>query len=62
MQVVAVISGGNLVGVFASDPEIEVCVIDWDNINEGDTGSWIQPDPLEAMPGETREVFDTAGR
>jgi|GEM_PF-2458134 len=60
MQVVIVINGGNLGAVFASDPTIDSCLVDWDNINEGDTGGMILVDPLEAMPEETKEQFDIA--
>ena len=62
MQVVVVINGGVLDGLFASDPDIEAFVIDWDNINEGDTGFKVQPNLIDEMPEETKAIFDAINR
>ena len=57
-KVVIEIRGGTFVGFYASDPSIEAYLVDWDEIGECslNAGRPTQPDSLEAMPTDTREM------
>lgn len=55
-SVVVEIRGGTLDAVYASDPAIEVSVVDWDDVGAGSPHGSV-PFPvrsLEQMPAETR--------
>jgi hypothetical protein len=57
-KVVIEIRGGTLVGLYASDPEIETHVVDWDEVAEhsDSVNTRAHPDPLAAMPSDTAEI------
>ena len=57
-KVVVEIRGGTLVGLYASDPEIETHVVDWDEIAERPEAftTRMQADSLAAMPADTRQM------
>ena len=58
-KVVVEICGGTLVGLYASDPEIETHVVDWDEISEqpDSVKTRMQADALVAMPADTRQMI-----
>jgi len=51
-KVVIEIRGGTLVGVYANDPEIELCVLDWDDVEAADVRKSlvVKAHRLEDMP------------
>ena len=55
-KVVVEIRGGTLVGLYASDSELEAYVVDWDDLREDPVigNPRMSVDPLESMPCETR--------
>ena len=57
-RIVIEIRGGTFVGCYASDPNIQACLVDWDEIAASHltAGTPTRPDPLEAMPADTREM------
>jgi hypothetical protein len=57
-KVVVEIRGGTLVGLYASDPELETHVVDWDEIAEqsAPVQTRMHADPLAAMPADTAEM------
>jgi hypothetical protein len=63
-KVVVEIRGGVFCGLYASDPEIEYCLVDWDEIKEGypSGGDWFPADLFEDIPADTREYVPGAGR
>jgi hypothetical protein len=55
-QLVVEIRGGTLVGVYASDPDAEVHLVDWDELGEvpPPTCSRLPVHPFASLPGDTR--------
>jgi hypothetical protein len=50
--------GGVIVEVYSSLPTIRVCVLDWDDIHEGDDPAcWGSPTAIDEMPHDTREQY-----
>lgn len=52
VRVVIEVRGGNVQAVYAGD-FVEVVVVDWDNIKQGDTAGVLDPTPEPAMSDET---------
>ncbi len=61
-KVVIEIRGGTFVGLYSSDPNIEAYLVDWDEIEEDplNAASRSEPDPLAAMPRDTRAMVAKA--
>jgi hypothetical protein len=64
LKIVVEIRGGALVGLYASDPDIEAHVVDWDEIAEypGAIQTRTSVDAFAAMPPDTRDVLIRAAR
>ncbi|MGI6099800.1 MAG: hypothetical protein GX174_03685 [Lentisphaerae bacterium] len=55
-KVVIEIRGGTLAGLYTNDADIDMHVVDWDNIDAGDTSSaHLTADLLNDMPAETAQ-------
>lgn len=60
-KVVVEIRGGTVVAIYASDMDIEAHIVDWDDIGEQSVpvDTRVQPNRIEDMPTETREIVAT---
>jgi hypothetical protein len=57
-RIIVTVSGGNVSGVFANDPNIEVYLVDYDNLRadpDQDCDIPISPSPLEIYQSELAE-------
>jgi hypothetical protein len=60
-MIVLVIRGGNLEGSWDVPPpnknfkSDEIWLVDWDNINDGDTAGRVDPTPIDSLPIEYAE-------
>jgi hypothetical protein len=62
-KVVVEMRGGVLVAVYASDPAIEVLLVDWDDVEAGSSQASV-PFPVNAldeMPAETQDAVGMCG-
>lgn len=59
MKVVIEISGGDLVACYSDEDEIEVVLVDWDNIKNGDTAGIIPVDMISQIHPDTARVIET---
>lgn len=53
--VVIDVSGGVVQAVFSNVPGLDVVLVDWDNINEGDSACVVGHDDPGAMPESTAQ-------
>lgn len=62
-RIVVELRGGTLVAVYASDPAIEVSVVDWDDVADGTVhGNVAFPaQPFDQMPEATRAALGEIG-
>ena len=52
--------GGNVVAVYSNLSDASVVLVDWDNIQAGDTAGELPGVPLDVMPEDTRGEYARA--
>lgn len=52
-DIVVEVSGGVVVGVYTDVPNARVVLVDWDNIEAGDSAGAYPPGQLSELPEET---------
>lgn len=59
MKLIIEINGGNLVACYSDSDNLEVTLVDWDNINDGDTAGIFQVDPISQLHPETAMLIES---
>ena len=59
-EVVVEVRGGAVVAVYSDSPRDSAVILDWDNIEDGDSVGTLPVDPIEAMPAPTRTAIRQA--
>ena len=57
-KVVIEVRGGNVVECYSDNHELEICIIDWDNIDAGGEAAKIAVASLWEVPRDTRKALE----